>query len=228
MEHKDSLNNAMYVLSAALLISVLMVSASIYFSVGGLTSVLEGKNFQVTLPQAQASGSEQGAQAGPHVKGPAGAKVTITEYSDFQCSFCARAEPILTAVMGQYPSQVKLVYKHYPLPATMHPDAQKAAEASECAADQGKFWEMHDWMFANQGSLGVSGLKAAAKSLGMNSATFDSCLDSGSKAAIVSADQQEGAALGVGGTPTFYINGQQVVGADPDGINAAVASAISG
>jgi protein-disulfide isomerase len=108
------------------------------------------------------------------------------------------------------------VYRHFPL-NSIHPQAQKAGEASECAADQGKFWEYHDLLFANQESvaLGVTQFKKWAAELGLNTNTFNSCLDSGQKANMVQEDLDGGSAAGVTGTPAFFINGVAVVGAQP-------------
>jgi protein-disulfide isomerase len=97
----------------------------------------------------------------------------------------------------------------------MHPNAQKAAEATECADDQGKFWEYHDLLFANQNALDVASLKSYAAQLGLDTATFDECLDAGEQAAEVQKDLQDGQSYGVGGTPSFFINGRVVSGAIP-------------
>ena len=97
----------------------------------------------------------------------------------------------------------------------MHPNAQKAAEATECANDQGKFWEYQDLLYANQSALDVASLKSYAAQLGLDTATFDQCLDGGQKTAEVQKDQQDGASYGVQGTPAFFINGRLVSGAIP-------------
>jgi protein-disulfide isomerase len=152
------------------------------------------------------------AATGP-AKGPANAPVTIVEFSDFQCPFCSRLTPTLKQVEEKYGNKVRLVFRQYPLP--FHPNAQKAAEASLCAADQGKFWELHDAMFGNQGELGVDQLKAKAASLGLNADKFNKCLDSGEKAAAIQADIKAGSAAGVSGTPAMFINGRFINGAVP-------------
>ncbi|MFC2162607.1 DsbA family protein [Candidatus Altiarchaeota archaeon] len=139
--------------------------------------------------------------------------VKIIEYSDFQCPYCARAVPIIDQIKDKYGSKVDIQFKHYPL--DFHQNAAKAAEAAECARDQDKFWEYHDILFANQASLSVGNLKQYARQAGLDTKTFNGCLDSGEKKPIVDADTREGASLGVRGTPTFYINGQQIVGAQP-------------
>lgn len=146
-------------------------------------------------------------------KGPDDAKVTIVEFSDFECPFCSRVNPTVQQVMDAYPGQVKVVFRHFPL--SFHPNAQKAGEASMCAHDQGKFWEMHDVLFENQKALDVQSLKNHAKGLGLDTAAFDSCLDSGKHAATVRADMAAGEAAGVSGTPAFFVNGVPLSGAVP-------------
>src|SRR5690606_14570992 len=103
-------------------------------------------------------------------RGPADAPVTIVEFSDFECPFCGRANPTIEQVEKAYPDQVRVVFRDFPLP--MHPHARKAAEAGHCANEQGKFWELHDKMFANQRALGVDDLKGYAKEAGMDAAKF--------------------------------------------------------
>ena len=152
------------------------------------------------------------AATGP-AKGPASAPVTIVEFSDFQCPFCSRLTPTIAEVEKKYGDKVRVVFRQYPLP--FHQNAQKAAEASLCALDQGKFWEMHDAMFGNQSALGVDQLKAKAAELGMNADKFNKCVDSGEKAAAIQADQKAGAAAGVNGTPALFVNGRFINGAVP-------------
>ncbi|HKV12174.1 MAG TPA: thioredoxin domain-containing protein [Thermoanaerobaculia bacterium] len=152
------------------------------------------------------------AATGPS-KGPENAPVTIVEFSDFQCPFCSRVIPSLNQVKEKYGDKVRIVFRQYPLP--FHQQAQKAAEASLCAHEQGKFWQLHDAMFANQQALGVDQLKAKAAELGLNADSFNSCLDSSKYAAQISADMKEGSAAGVNGTPAMFINGRFVNGAVP-------------
>jgi protein-disulfide isomerase len=146
-------------------------------------------------------------------RGPANAPVTIVEFSDFQCPFCGRLKPTMDQVLAKYGDKVHLVFRQYPLP--FHQNAQKAAEAALCAADQGKFWELHDAMFTNQQALAVTDLKAKAKELGMNADTFGQCVDSGAKAGLVLADVNAGSAVGVNGTPAMFVNGRFINGAVP-------------
>jgi protein-disulfide isomerase/Zn-finger nucleic acid-binding protein len=146
-------------------------------------------------------------------KGPADAPVTIVEFSDFECPYCVRAEETVKQVLAAYPGKVRLVYRDYPLP--MHAKAPKAAEAAHCAADQGKYWEMHDKLFANAQKLEVSDLKAHAREVGLDGGKFDQCLDSSEKAKVVESHKKAGEEVGVSGTPAFFINGRLLTGAQP-------------
>ena len=155
---------------------------------------------------------EQVGANGP-ATGPVNAPVTIVEFSEFQCPFCARFNPTLQQVRAKYGDKVRIVFRQFPLP--FHPFAQKAAEASLCANDQGKFWELHDAMFANQQALGVDQLKAKAAELKLDSGKFNACLDSGKHVAAIESDKREGEAVGVTGTPGMFINGRFLNGAVP-------------
>jgi protein-disulfide isomerase len=147
--------------------------------------------------------------------GPNDAAVTIVEFSDFECPFCGRFRvETFDALIEQYDGQIRFVYRDFPL-SSIHPNAQKAAEAAECADEQGQFWEMHDLIFANQTNMGVSALSGFATELELDEEAFDECLNSGQYTEEVLADFQEGQAYGVTGTPTFFINGVRLVGAQP-------------
>jgi protein-disulfide isomerase len=152
--------------------------------------------------------------AGHPAVGPATAPVTIVEFSDFECPFCGRLFPTLKSIEKIYLNRVRIVYRQFPL-RKVHPRAEKAAEASLCAADQGHFWEMHDSLFGDQEHLTVDDLKARAAALKLDTTIFNACLDSGRKAAAVDSDIAEGAKAGVNGTPTMFINGRMMPGAQP-------------
>ncbi|MFA6473439.1 MAG: thioredoxin domain-containing protein [Patescibacteria group bacterium] len=146
------------------------------------------------------------------IRGNKNAKVTLVEFSDFECPFCGRFNPTVDQVLKDYKDDVRVVFKHYPL-TTIHPQAQKAAEAAECAGAQGKFWEMHDKMFTNQATLSLENMKKWAKEVGVKESTFNTCLDKGEMASKVSEDVQVANGLGVSGTPTSFVNGIEVSGA---------------
>ncbi|MBF0296020.1 MAG: DsbA family protein [Magnetococcales bacterium] len=146
-------------------------------------------------------------------RGDAKAPITIVEFSDFECPYCRRAQATLKKVVDAYGDKVRMVFRHYPLP--FHAKAPKASEAAQCAADQGKFWPMHDLLFEEKSKLEVADLKAHAKTVGLDQAKFDKCLDGGVHSGRVSADLADGKKLGVTGTPTFFINGVRLVGAQP-------------
>ncbi|MGH9382045.1 MAG: thioredoxin domain-containing protein [Thermoanaerobaculia bacterium] len=149
--------------------------------------------------------------AGFPAQGPENAPVTVVEFSDFQCPFCARVLPTVDQVRETYGENVRIVFRQFPL-RSIHPQAQKAAEASLCAQDQGKFWELHDAMFADQSKLAVADLKATAASIELKAEAFNECLDSGEYADEVQADLDAGAALGVSGTPALFVNGRPLPG----------------
>jgi protein-disulfide isomerase len=152
------------------------------------------------------------AATGPS-RGPSGAPVTIVEFSDFECPYCSRAEKTVKDLLDAYPGKIRLVYRDFPLPS--HKKAPKAAEAAHCADDQGKYWEMHDKLFAADGKLAVTELKGYAREVGLDGARFDRCLDSGDKAKVVEAHRKAGDEVGVSGTPAFFVNGRLLSGAQP-------------
>jgi protein-disulfide isomerase len=168
-------------------------------------------------PAAAAPAAPEGKQdvkvGDAPVKGPAGAKVTVVAYSDFQCPFCSRAVPTLHQIETDYKGKVRIAFKQNPLP--FHDKAHLAAEASLAANEQGKFWEMHDKLFANQQALDRPSLEKYAEELGLNMAKFKAALDSGKYKDRVDRETKEGGSFGVTGTPTFFVNGKKLVGAQP-------------
>lgn len=169
-----------------------------------------------------------------HIRGNPDAKVAVIEYSDFECPFCARVHPTYQQVMEEYGDDVMWVYRHFPL-NSIHPNAQKAAEASECAAELGgndKFWELADIMFER--GTEYDQLSVFAQEIGLNKAAFETCLSSGKYEARISSDAQGGADAGVSGTPgnfvynvetkeAKYISGAQAFSAFKSAIDASLA-----
>lgn len=146
--------------------------------------------------------------------GAASAAVTIVEFSDFQCPFCQRVAPTLKQLRSAYGDKIRIVWKDFPL-TSIHPEAFKAAEAGNCAREQGKFWEYHDRLFANQQALQPDALKAHAAVVGLDAAKFNACLDSSKYSERVQQHVGAGSQLGISSTPAIFINGRAVVGAQP-------------
>jgi protein-disulfide isomerase len=147
--------------------------------------------------------------------GPKNAPVTIVEFGDFQCPFCRGAEGSLKTVREKYGDRVRLVYVDFPL--SFHNHAMQAASAARCAGEQGKFWQYHDALFADQSKLAPPDLKATAKKLGLDTAKFDACFEKGRYDDAIKSDLALGQKLDVNGTPTFLVDGRTLVGAQPPG-----------
>jgi len=163
----------------------------------------ESQNQPLT-PDAQAKIAAKGAPS----FGPDDAKVTIVEFSDFQCPYCTRAAAVTEQIRKQYGDKVRFVFRQFPLP--MHPQAHLAAQASLVAHQQGKFWEYHDLLFANQNALSREALEDYAKQVGMNVPELKRALDAQSQKPAVDADMSLGEGISVSGTPTLFINGKRV------------------
>jgi len=138
-------------------------------------------------------------------QGPADAPITLVEFSDYECPFCKAVAPILKQVQERYPTQLRLVYKNFPLET--HQKAKPAAEAAMCAAEQGKFWEYDQKLFEKAPQLGVEQLAPIAEEAGLDKAKFEECLNSHRSAAVVQADLDAGKKAAVAGTPAFFVNG---------------------
>ena len=147
------------------------------------------------------------------MRGPADAPVVIIEYTDYQCPYCERAQPTLNAVLERYGDSVVHVFKNLPLP--LHQQAALAAEAGLCAADQGKFWELHDWLFANKSNISHDTLIAQAEVIPLDIQVFTECLGTRVHKDEVAADAKEAGSFGIRGTPGFVINGRILTGAQP-------------
>jgi protein-disulfide isomerase len=157
--------------------------------------------------------AEIGLRPDDPVKGPASAPVTLVVFSDFQCPYCSRVEPTLKQVEEAFGPKVRIAWKHLPLP--FHPNALPAAEAAEAAREQGKFWPMHDKMFANQRELSAEAYERWARELGLDMRRFRAAVGSGKHRARIQEDQALAARVGASGTPTMFVNGEMVVGAVP-------------
>lgn len=160
----------------------------------------------------------------PHTarKGAAGAKIRVVEFADFQCPYCSRAAEAVSALTKRYGDRVEFAYRHFPLRG-MHPDADRAAQAAQCAGRQGKFWEMHDKLYTAQQSLDAESILSAAKDLGLDAAKLEGCLTNGEAAGEVEIDLKKGTELGVEGTPSFFINGRPHLGnPTEEGLAAAI------
>jgi len=155
---------------------------------------------------------KEGATAdGYAYRGSASPKIIIYEYSDFECPYCGRAGPAIDEVLRTYPNEVQLQFRHFPL-TEIHPRSMPSALAGICAEKQGKFWQMHDKMFASQEKLEDADLSAYAKEAGLDMQMFAQCLSSKETADRVNADIAAGAALGIRGTPSFAVGRSVVVG----------------
>lgn len=146
--------------------------------------------------------------------GRADARLTIVEFADFGCPYSREVSFILRELSLKYPEKIHYIYRDFPI-VDLHPIAQKAAEAGECAAEQGRFWEYHDKLYSNQSDLSQDRLYEFASELNLNVETFRDCLDSGRKREEVLEDYQDGLNAGVKGTPTFFLNGTKVEGSIP-------------
>ena len=147
---------------------------------------------------------------GSPVKGPVDARITIVEFSDFECPYCSLAVKEVYTLMAAYPNDMKLIFKQFPL--SMHPNASMAAAASLAAKEQGKFWEMHDLMFANFRKISPDNILTWAKQIGLDSERFKKDFTSPKYQAVVQKDVADGEAVGVYGTPAFFINGKHYNG----------------
>lgn len=215
------------ILPGAILIASLMVSGSVVFSslntnklgadINQNGNPVVGEKVDVSVDDDPFIGNEK-------------AKVIVVEFSDFQCPFCRIFwSEAYQQIKKEYidTGKIKFVFRDYPLP--FHSAAQPSAEAAECADDQGKFWEMHDKIFGEQAKQGTGTitysaveLKKWASEIGLNTGKFNQCLDSGKYKSEVENDLADGSAYGVSGTPTLYVNGNPIVGAQPFSVFQAI------
>ena len=218
------------ILPGAILIAALLISGSVVFyslSTDNLGANIKQAGNPVAGEKVDVSADDDA------VVGNEKAKVTVIEFSDFQCPFCRSFwSGAFQQIKKEYidTGKVKFVYRDFPL--SFHPAAISAAQATECAKDQGKFWEMHDKIFSEQekkgqGTIqfGVSDIKNWASQIGLDSTKFNQCLDSGKYKLKVEKDLADGSSYGVSGTPTLFVNGNPVVGAQPFSVFKAIIDA---
>lgn len=198
---------------AIIVAGIIIALAFVYVNRSGPAEIPKANVVEEPKEESGTGGVKFTITRDSHVRGDFTAPITIVEFSDFECSFCARFHLTMLRVMENYPGQVRWVYKHFPL--GFHPYAQPAAEASECASEQGQFWPYADQIFEKQAALSDALFPMIAQDLGLNLPQFNDCLDSGKYANKVKADYQEGIEAGVTGTPGSFINGQSVSGAVP-------------
>ncbi len=220
-----TIQEGLYALSIAIIVATIILSFSIVNAANTIASnLLIANTGSETQQQEQTPPTQPTQQEQPEivqvsadddpVKGNENAKVTIIEFSEFQCPFCGRfARDTLPQIKTDYidTGKVKFVYRDF----VVHSTSRNAQIAAECAEEQGKFWEYHDLLYQNQGALDDESLKGYASELGLNTATFNSCLDSEKYGSEVDKDTSDGRTAGVRGTPTFFINGKKFVGAQP-------------
>jgi protein-disulfide isomerase/rhodanese-related sulfurtransferase/uncharacterized membrane protein len=164
------------------------------------------------IPQASSQAlAEHLVRPDSHMTGNLGAALTLVEFGDFECPYCSLSEEAARQIRAQYGDRIRFVFRQFPL-RKLHPDAERAAEASECAAQQGKFWEAVQKLYAEQADLSVDALKRYAGELGLDASRFDRCLASGETAPRVARDSADGHALGVRATPTFFIGQKMIEG----------------
>jgi len=165
---------------------------------GAVATLLEAPRFEIKLPATTPS------------VGPKDAKVTLVEFSDYQCPYCHQAQDVVEQILQKYDGKVRFVHGEYPLP--QHPRAFAASVASRCAGDQGKFWEYHKGLLDTASDYGDADLKARATKLGLDGAKLGECLASGRHDAAIEASRELGSGAGVNSTPTFFVNGRKLRG----------------
>ena len=143
-----------------------------------------------------------------HILGPMNAPVTLVEYGDFECPYCGQAHSVIKQILGEMVSELRFVFRHFPL-AQIHPHAETAALAAEAAGAQGRFWEMHDILFENQIALEEEDLLQYAEALNLDTTEFSEALATGKHLPRIKQDFMGGVRSGVNGTPTFFVNGKR-------------------
>lgn len=198
-------------------IALLTIGAFIFIVLTSQNQVLDTEVKKVVGNDVLLSGK-------PKIRGETTASATLVEFSDFQCPACQAFFPTVKELEQKFSGKLKVVYRHFPIPR--HEFARKAAEASEVANAQGKFWEYHDILFEKSPSLSVSELKQYAKDLGLDSEKFNKELDEGKYASDVEADYKLGMSIKINATPTFYLNGNYLNINNPQELSEKVSATI--
>ena len=201
---------------ASTVILALVVIWMVAFDGGSDSNVINSPPTAGNVPSAAVAVDMEDLIDDDAIKGDADSPVTIVEWSDYECPFCTKFyDQTFSQINEEYikTGKVKFIYRDFPL--GFHKNAQKAAEAAECAGEQGKYFDMHDALFENGVTGGVSSFKQFAADIGLDTDDFNDCLDSGEMASEVAKDLADGSAAGITGTPGFIINGQLVSGAQP-------------
>lgn len=187
----------------------------------------EGITIQTRLPDVRPPAQDVDVPGYTATAGAAGAKVEVVEFADFECPYCSIAANNLNQLKERFKGQsVRFAFRHFPL--SFHPNAKRAAEFTQCAQAQGKFWPLHDKIFANAKAMDEASLRQYAKDVGLIEADFNACLASGAAAQQVESDMKRAQELGVNGTPTFFVNGRKVEEPSAEGIAAVIDAELQG
>ena len=218
---KSQFDKTKFFIPASIIIAALIVSGTIFYTRGEISNGTA--NIGNTAPGTNQGGTVKVSVDDDPFLGPKNAKVVLVEFSDFQCPFCRKFwRETFLQIKKEFidTGKIKFVYRDFPL--DFHPQAKNSAEAAQCANEQGRFWEFHDKIFEEQEKKGegtiqftLQDIKKWASEIGVNSDKFNSCLDSGKYKSEVEKDYTEGSSYGVSGTPTTFVNGKPIVGAQP-------------
>lgn len=196
---------------------------------GAIRSIIDelkkGAGVKESLPDVRPAPVDLTAPAYTAVAGKKGSKVQVVEFADFECPYCSKAADTLSELKAKYGDRVEFSFRHFPL--SFHPNARKAGEYAQCAAQQGKFWQMHDEIFKHQSSVAEEDMKRHATTIGLDQGKLDACLASGTGAKEVEQDYQKGLQVGIEGTPSFFLNGRPYTGNPTvEGLSAAIEDAL--
>lgn len=217
----DKQSKLLSTLIIILLLSQVLLSVALILKLDRLDQrVLAGLNNQIAQNDSPSFIGDVSIDDDPRL-GTSGAIITIIEFSDYECPFCADATGSIDRILSEYEGKILFVYRDFPL-EHIHPNAFQAAETAHCAGDQNKYWEMHSLLFANQTQLDIDSLKKYASELGLNLSQFDKCLDSHKYQEEIRRDIADGLKYQVNGTPTFFINGYRVVGGSYEQLKSTI------